>query len=346
VTDLFAAAARLDVRTLTDAIPPSVRRDLEDAEPPRHDADDVLLELGPWTPRAAARHLVPSLALLTSRPYGVRFELSGLHAGAWSAGVGTATLGDAEFAPIAGAADGLETDIDEVRAARAVEAIRMRVRVGGAGRHAIFDSPWLVTLSAWDGALEPRAATGQVLHTRIASFPPLRLGVPRRSQLIEPEAVRLRICSPTSVGMAMEFHGQRVSTMTLAGNVYHAASDRYGLWPAAVRAAALHGLPGYVLRFPGWDAAAWCLARHLPIVASIRYAANELTNSPMPETTGHLVVITGLDGDEVLVNDPAAPTDSVSRRYPLAEFTKAWLDRTGIGYVFFRASVRPTAPTV
>jgi hypothetical protein len=336
VTDLFAAAARLDARALIDAIPPSVRCGLEASEPPRHDADDVLLELGPWMPRAAARHLAPSLALLTARPYGVRFELSGKRGGGWTAWVGTATLGDAEFAPIAHAADGLETDIDEVRVTPPVEAIQMRVRVGGAGRHAIFEAPWLVTLSAWGGdALAAEAGSSRDAPATDTAPAAVRLAVPPRSQLVEPEAVRLRICSPTSVGMTMEFHGRSVPTIRLAEEVYHAATDRYGLWPAAVRAAASHGLAGYVLRFPDWDAAAWCLARGLPIVASIRYARNELTNSPMPETTGHLVVVTGVDGNEILVNDPAAPFESVSRRYDLAEFTKAWLAGSGIGYVLF-----------
>src|SRR5262245_35878993 len=228
-----------------DAIPPSVRRSADVHDSPRRDGNDVLLELGPWTPRAAARHLAPSLALLTPRRFGVRFELSGRRAGEWSPWVGTATLGDAEFAPIADAVDGLRADIDEILVAPGVESIRLRVRVGGEGQAAMFDSPWLVALSAWDGALEASASRAAAVS----------LAVPARSQLVEPEPVRLRICSPTSVGMTMEFHGRAIPTMQLADEVYHAATDRYGIWPAAVRVAAAHGLPGYVLRFPGWDAA-------------------------------------------------------------------------------------------
>ena len=311
-----------------DAIPPSVRGDLEVPGRPHHDADDVLLELGPWTPRTPARHLAPSLALLTPRPFGVRFELSGRRAGEWSPWVGTATLGNAEFAPIADVADEMRSDIDEILVAPGVESIRLRVRVGGKGRAAMLESPWLVTLSAWDGTLEAPASRAAAMS----------LAVPARSQLVEPEPVRLRICSPTSVGMAMEFHGRTVPTLQLADEVYHAPTDRYGIWPAAVRVAGVHGLPGYVLRFPGWDAATWCLTRGLPIIASIRYEAGDLTNAAISETTGHLVVITGVDGDTVLVNDPAAPPNSVSRRYNRTEFTRAWLEHSGIGYVFFRNS--------
>ena len=163
--------------------------------------------------------------------------------------------------------------------------------------------------------------------------------------MTEPDAVRLRICSPTSVGMALEFLGCGVPTSVLADEIFHSPTDRYGVWPAAVRTAAAHGLAGYLLRFPDWDAAAWCLSRGLPIVASIRYAAGELTNAAIPDTTGHLIVITGLDGDEVLVNDPAALTvEEVPRRYGKDELTRAWLERTAVGYVFIPPLIGSVIP--
>jgi hypothetical protein len=328
VTDLFAAAARLDPTAVGDVIPPGVRRDVEDAPAAYKDGDDVVIELGPWMPRAPARHLLPSLALLTPREYAVRFEVCGRRGASWTAWIATAPLGGDGFAPMPAVADGLTAEIDEIHAAPAVDAVRLRFRLRGE-RTAFDRTAWLATLSAWDGELPvsdgPRAAA-------------VRLGVPQRTQIVEPEAIRLRICSPTSLGMAMQYLGRSVPTLTLADAVFHAPTDRYGVWPAAVRAAALHGIPGYLLRFPDWTTAAWCLARGLPIVASIRFGAGELTGSPLSDTTGHLVVITGLDGDDVLVNDPAAPTvAAVARRYRRSEFTRAWLERSGVGYVFFRS---------
>jgi hypothetical protein len=90
------------------------------------------------------------------------------------------------------------------------------------------------------------------------------------------------------------------------------------------------------LRFPDWASAAWCLERKLPIIASVRYAAGELSGAPLPETSGHLLVLTGYDGSHVLVNDPVAatPTD-VPRRYRLDDLCRAWLGGTGVGYVLF-----------
>jgi hypothetical protein len=315
----------MEARAVSEAIPPSVRRDLAPAPGPRWDGADAVLELGPWTPRNPARHLLPALALLAPRAPSVRFEVSARHDGAWSPWIATATLGPETFAPMPASAGALRADIDEVHATPAADAVRLRVRAGGPQAAAMFEAPWLVTLSAWDGALgDLTAAAG-----------PVSLPVPARTQMTEPDDVRLRICSPTSVGMALEYLGCAVPTPVLADAVFHAPTDRYGVWPAAVRAAATFGLPGYLLRFPDWATAAWCLGRGLPIVASVRYAAGELPGAAIPETTGHLLVITGLSGDEVLVNDPAAPTAAaVPRHYRRADLTRAWLERTGIGYVF------------
>jgi hypothetical protein len=56
-----------------------------------------------------------------------------------------------------------------------------------------------------------------------------------------------------------------------------------------------------------------------------------------------LLVLTGYDGDDVFVNDPAAPRAAVvSRRYRLDELRRVWLDRSGIGYVLFDAP--PSSP--
>jgi hypothetical protein len=136
--------------------------------------------------------------------------------------------------------------------------------------------------------------------------------------------------------MVLALHGKSVAVSDLAAEMFHAPLDLYGVWPSAIQAAARRDIAGYLLRFPDWTAAAWCLARGLPIVASVRYAAGELTNAAIPATMGHLLVITGLDGADVLVNDPAAASRTdVRRRYRRDELTRVWLERAGVGYVFF-----------
>lgn len=328
-TDLFIAASGFQTASLAEAVPPACRRPIALAPQPVPDDEDVLVDLPAWTPRRAVRHLLPALSVLDAGELSYRFEVSVRAAGAWSPWVGGASLGAASFAPIPARAGALESDVDVFLTAEPVEAVRLRLRLRAGEQRGLSTKPWFVSLSASDGALAAsaeRPASGR-----------LRLAVPPRSQMEEDETIRHRICSPTSVAMVLDYLGARVDTRAIAGAVFHAGLDLYGVWPAAIRVAGRHGVAGYLLRFPDWAAAAWCLEQRLPIVASVRYAAGELTGAAMPATAGHLLVLVGYDGDRVLVNDPAAPDRrSVERAYRLDELERVWLERSGVGYVLFR----------
>jgi hypothetical protein len=148
-------------------------------------------------------------------------------------------------------------------------------------------------------------------------------------------AIASRICSPTCVAMVLGYWGRPAPLEALAAEIFHPGVDLYGVWPAAIRAAGRHGVAGYLLRFPDWASAVWCLQRRLPVIASIRYRTGELTGAAIEQTAGHLVVLTGVSEDEVLVNDPAAPAAQVRRRYRVEELARVWLERSGVGYVLF-----------
>ena len=334
-TDLFIAASGWPASALIEAVPPACRRAVEPAPAPRMGGGDAVVDFPEWRPRCPARHLLPALSALGAVPFGFRFEVSARAGGTWSPWVGGATIGEARFAPVAERSDALAADIDEFRASAPVEAVRLRLRVSAADPDALFREPWLVSLSAWDGeaaATDGRKAGGAA-----------RLAVPAVSQMAEEEAIRLRICSPASVAMVLAYYGARVDLAALAREIFHPGLDRFGVWPAAIVAAARRGLAGYLLRFPDWESAAWCLERGMPVIASVRYGAGELAGAAIAETTGHLLVLTGWEGGEVLVNDPAAPTaGEVARRYPLDGLRRVWLARGGVGYVLFRP---PTSPT-
>lgn len=327
ITDLFAAVSRIDRHAFDARIPPDCRR--EPSAPPLETigSGELLLEFPVWRPRIAARHLLPSLSVLTGIRYAARFELSVSADDAWSPWVASATVGPGELAPLPEEAGILACDIDVFSAAVPVKEVRLRVRVAALDPRELATAPWMATLSASDLApLVPTPAGASIV----------RLPVPARSQLDASSEIALRICSPVSVAMVLDYWGVSLPTVSLAAEIFHAGTDRYGVWPAAIQAAGHHGVAGYLLRFPGWSAAAWCLERGLPIIASINYGTGELAGAPMAETSGHLIVLTGLDGPDVMVNDPVAATAAkVPRRYRLSDLHRVWLERTGVGYVLF-----------
>jgi hypothetical protein len=325
ITDLFVATSGIDSGIVARVVPPACRRE---SPPPTVSAvseRELLIEFPAWRPRVRSRHLVPSFSMLTDAPYAVRFEIATERDG-WSSWIGTATIGPADFPALPMSGTALTCDVDVYTSTVPLEQLRLRVRLGAEVK-TLLASPWMAMLSASDlGSREASAAAR-------AS----RLPVPALSQVQAPPEIAMRICSPTSVAMVLGYLEAPASPLEIAAEAFHAPTDSYGVWPAAIRAASLRGVAGYLLRFPDWASAVWCLERGLPIIASIRYAAGELVGAPLRETSGHLIVLTGCDEHHVFVNDPVAPTAAeVPRRYRLDQLQRAWLDRAGVGYVFFK----------
>ena len=327
-TGLWVATSGIPASVVTEAVPPTCRRRLDTVSPPvDRGGADTLIEAPEWAV-AGATHFVPSFAALTDAPYSVRLELSVRVGGAWSPWAAGAGLGPASFGPQSPAGP-LAVDIDVFHTRAPAEAARLRARVSADDAPAVLTAPWMLTLSAADAAtrIPPRAAT---------ATPGTRLEVPARSQMAADAAIASRICSPTCVAMVLDFWERPVALEPLAAEMFQPGVDLYGVWPAAIKAAGRRGLAGYLLRFPDWPAAAWCLGRGLPVIASVRYAAGELTGAAAAQTPGHLLVLTGWEGNDALVNDPAAPgVASVARRYRIDELARVWLERSGVGFVIF-----------
>jgi hypothetical protein len=330
-TDLFLAASAWSSESLAGAVPPSCYRGIDRAPSPQADGEDVVIVLPEWCPREPAHRLVPAFSI-GGGVQGFRFELSTFAAGAWSPRVAGATVGRGAFPAVLARAETLVAEIDEFVATPPVERVRLILRLSAADLGALRASPWFVSLSAWSpSTAAPTPVTGDA-----------ELAVPAFSQMEEDSAIRSRICSPASVAMVLAYYGARVPIADLAREMFHAELDLYGVWPAAVSAAGRRGVGGFLLRFPDWSAAAWCLERGVPIIASVRYGAGELTGAAIAQTSGHLLVLAGYADGEVIVNDPAAPTAAeVRRRYRRDELERVWLDRAGIGYVLFAPPARP-----
>ena len=158
--------------------------------------------------------------------------------------------------------------------------------------------------------------------------------VPALSQMGVDGDRRHHICSPTSVAMVMAACGRPAPLPAFADACRDRQTGLYGVWPVNLFAASRLGLIGAVETFHDWRDACRVLDRGLPLITSIRFARDGLTGAPLAQTGGHLVVLRGVEGDEVLVNDPAAPdAASVPRRYRRSEFARAWLTYRGAAYI-------------
>jgi len=163
------------------------------------------------------------------------------------------------------------------------------------------------------------------------------LPVPERAQRdCEDSRIGGEVCSPTSVGMVLEYHGCPLRTLDVARAAYDPEARLYGNWPcnAATAARLLKGWSA-VVKMAGFDEVEREIAARRPVVLSHRWNRGDLSNAPVSRSNGHLIVVVGFtkDGD-VVVNDPAAKKgESVRRVYRRRELFTTWQER-GEGIVY------------
>lgn len=169
-----------------------------------------------------------------------------------------------------------------------------------------------------------------------------RLPVPARSQMVFPNGGNVW-CSPTSVQAVMDYWGRRlgrpdltqaIATCVVPG-VYDTAYDGHGNWSFNTAYVAAHGLRAYVTAWAGLEELEPYLAADVPIICSVAYSRQWLENAPIDQTAGHLLIVTGITAaGDVMVNEPAAPSDDdVVRVYQREHFLRAWL-RQGVGVIY------------
>ncbi|MBX7246293.1 MAG: C39 family peptidase [Candidatus Sumerlaeaceae bacterium] len=160
-----------------------------------------------------------------------------------------------------------------------------------------------------------------------------------RSQVVDKKAWIGRICSPASVGMAIDAFGGATPTQTLAAMLYDPASDLFGIWHRSISGAAQMGVRGYIRRFRSFDDVRAELAQGHIICASVRFALGEVKNPPRiyrkRGTLGHIFVIKGFaPGGLVVVNDSASKDYGRDNLWTQEDLAKAWFDKGGVAYVF------------
>lgn len=183
---------------------------------------------------------------------------------------------------------------------------------------------YLLTVGIRPRAIEPPTAVPR--DTPVLAAPCL-------SQTTLDAAVSRQACSPTATAMALGI-ADDADFRAFVRSAVHRPTGLCGAWPQNLWAAARRGRLGGVELMSSWADVQKALRARTPVVASIRFQAGALPNSPMPATGGHLVLLRGIEDGEVLVNDPAAPPGAVERRYDARAFAAAWMRQRGAAYVF------------
>jgi hypothetical protein len=183
------------------------------------------------------------------------------------------------------------------------------------------------------------------------------LGVPRYSQMIHrgqyPQygGGGQAWCSPTALSMILGYYRSLPSPVNyswvskryadrwvdhVARVVYDYGYRGAGNWAFNTAYAANLTHDAFVTRLRNLREAERFIARGIPVAASISFSRGQLGGAPISSTAGHLVVIVGFTRNgNVVVNDPAAPSNaSVRRIYDRGQFERAWLRRSsGTVYV-------------
>ncbi|HLG73045.1 MAG TPA: C39 family peptidase, partial [Chloroflexota bacterium] len=179
----------------------------------------------------------------------------------------------------------------------------------------------------------------------------VELTVPKRSQM-HPEYQGLGFggggeawCSPTSTSMLMAYWANILNLPQLnlpvpqvAAGTYDQAYNGAGNWPFNMALAGSLGLTAYVARFASFDQIEPWVRAGVPIAISIAFRPGELPGAPIPSSPGHWIVVRGFTQDgNVIVNDPAAPTDDQVRMiFDRAALQRVWQRHSlGTAYVVY-----------
>ena len=177
------------------------------------------------------------------------------------------------------------------------------------------------------------------------------LNVPECSQMVYPDGGEVW-CSPTSTSMVLGYWGIdpgpcEPRVRAAVEGVYDRIYDGHGNWPFNTAYAATKGMEGYVARFTSLAQAEPWVKAGVPVIMSIAWKKGELTNSTIPSTNGHLLVLVGFDAQgNPIVNDPAASDDPyVQVTYQRSEFEPLWQSASG-GTVYLIYPAGMTTPAL
>lgn len=155
------------------------------------------------------------------------------------------------------------------------------------------------------------------------------------SQMEQDTPHKRRICSPTSLCMALQTLGYPATLGELLPRVFDQTADAYGNWLFNCAAAAEWGAEAFFRRFSALSELTDFVTANSCVIASIAFKKEKLPGAPLERTPGHLVLVRGWEPGRVLVADPAAPSaETVLRAYAAEPFARAWLEnKQGAAYI-------------
>jgi hypothetical protein len=166
----------------------------------------------------------------------------------------------------------------------------------------------------------------------------VRLAIPGVSQMVLTDERKRRLCSPISMTAILRYLGRSVDPIAFAEKVWDEKFDIFGNWVfnTAQGYAELGGeWSCWVEKLSGLGRLHELVSRGMPVVISVR---GPLLGSAQAYEKGHLLVVCGFEGKEVLCMDPAFPTDALTHvRYGMEDLMRAWERRSRIAYVFSKS---------
>jgi hypothetical protein len=164
------------------------------------------------------------------------------------------------------------------------------------------------------------------------------LKLPKISQIATEHKDASRICSPTSLTMALNFLSDlKLSPNNTADQVYDSCLDAYGAWQYNVAYASdiLHDkYYVHLKRLKSFQDIINDINIKLPVIVSVR---GDITGAAKSYQNGHLIVVTGYDAKKrkVICHDPAwTKNRDVTKAYPLTDFLHAWAKSHHLAYCF------------
>ncbi len=152
-------------------------------------------------------------------------------------------------------------------------------------------------------------------------------------------------CSPVALAMLLGYWHDQINVQRLApfaeptgalplvALVHDPAWQGTGNWSFNTAVAAMFGLDAFVTRLQNLEQATRWLAAGVPLICSLAWQPDELDGAPLPQSNGHLLLLTGCGAGRVHVADPAGQPGSVARSYWAAQFESCW-QRASRGTVY------------